>query len=140
MLTTQTKANVSFVIETLYAVASQPERWDQIVDALDGATAEAEPGVEQAARLARLAHRPEAAAAKAGVILIGPSGGAIAANADGEAVFHQRLGLIQAQGLKFFNPANHEALTQARRRLRESGVAQVIVKFAQAHDEAPHFA
>lgn len=141
MLTSQTKANVSLVIEALYAVASQPERWDQVVDALDGAPAEAAPEDEQAAGLVRLAaeHSDGQGFAGAGVILIGPGGGAVAANPAGEAVFQQRLGLIEAQGLKFFNPANHEALTQARSRLR-SGSAQVIVKFAQTHDEAPHFA
>lgn len=142
MLTSQTKANVSLVIETLYAVAGQPDLWDQIVDALDGAPADMSPEAEDAARIARVAaERTDAAGpGQAGVILIGPNGGAIACNAAGEAVFHQRLGLIEAQGLKFFNPANHEALSAARRRLRESQSRQVIVKFAQSHEETPHFA
>jgi len=142
----QSKANISLVVEALYAVAAEPDRWEQLVEALGGASADgaeqAQVQVEGAARIADLV--PEradpAAAAQTGVVLIGPSGGAIAWSAGGAAAFQQRLGRVEARGLRFFNPANHEALDAARRRLRETAGRQVIVKFTQADDEAPHFA
>lgn len=138
-LTPKAKANVSTVIETMYAIAAEPDRWEQIVQALDVDASEAPPEAQGAARLAVLA-ADRAEPASVGVVLINASGGASAWNAAGEAVFHQRLGVIEAQGLRFFNPANHEALDQARHRLRGTQGRQVIVKFAQANDEAPHFA
>ncbi|MFD3262781.1 alpha/beta fold hydrolase [Phenylobacterium ferrooxidans] len=138
-LTPKAKANVSMVIETMYAIAAEPDKWEQIVQALDVEASDAPPEAEGAARLAVLAgDRGEAA--QVGVVLINAAGGASAWNAAGEAVFHQRLGVIEAQGLRFFNPANHEALDQARHRLRGTQGRQVIVKFSQADDEAPHFA
>lgn len=140
-LNSKAKANVSLLIETMYAVAAQPDRWDQIIDALDGAPADAPHQEAEAMRVARLAvDRPEPAPGQVGVVLIGAGGGVAAWNAAGEAVFHQRLGTIEAHGLTFFNPSNHEALDQARARLRGAPGRQVIVKFAQAADEAPHFA
>jgi pimeloyl-ACP methyl ester carboxylesterase/DNA-binding CsgD family transcriptional regulator len=140
-LNSKSKANVSLVIETMYAVAAHPDRWDQIIDALDGAPADGPSRTEDAARLARLAiDRPEAAPGQVGVVLIGVGGGVAAWNAAGEAVFHLRLGTVEAHGLTFFNPSNHEAFDQARARLRGAPGRQVIVKFAQAADEAPHFA
>jgi pimeloyl-ACP methyl ester carboxylesterase/DNA-binding CsgD family transcriptional regulator len=140
-LNSKAKANVALVIETMYAVAAHPERWDQIVDALDGAPVEAPHQQADAARLARLAvDRPEPAPGQVGVVLIAAGGGVVAWNGAGEAVFHQRLGAIEAHGLAFFNPSNHEAFDQARARLRGAPGRQVIVKFAQAADEAPHFA
>jgi pimeloyl-ACP methyl ester carboxylesterase/DNA-binding CsgD family transcriptional regulator len=135
------KANVALVIETMYAVAAHPERWDQIIDALDGAPADAPQQALDAARLTRLAAgRPEPAVGQVGVVTISAGGGVVAWNAAGEAVFHQRLGAIEAHGVSFFNPSNHEAFDQARARLRGAPGRQVIVKFAQAADEAPHFA
>lgn len=142
--TPQGKANVSLVVEALYAVAAEPDRWDQLVDALGGASVDSAEQAQIQAEAAAVGLVPErahpAAAAQAGVVLIGPGGGAIAWNAGGAAAFQQRLGLVEAHGLRFFSPANHEALDVARRRLRETAGRQVIVKFTQADDEAPHFA
>lgn len=140
-LNSKAKANVALVIETMYAVAANPDRWDQIIDALDGAPADAPHQELDAARMARLAiDRPEPAAGQVGVVIISAAGGVAAWNSAGEAVFHQRLGAIEARGVAFFNPSNHEAFAQARDRLRGAPGRQVIVKFAQAADEAPHFA
>lgn len=140
-LNSKAKANVSLVIETMYAVAAHPDRWDQIIDALDGASADAPHQELDAARLVRLAvDRPEPVVGQVGVVMISAGGGVVAWNGAGEAVFHQRLGAIEAQGVTFFNPSNHEAFDQARARLRGAPGRQVIVKFSQAADEAPHFA
>ncbi len=136
----QSKANISLVVEALYAVAAEPDRWDQLVEALGGASADSAAQAQAAVRIAGLASAEPAAATQAGVVLIGAGGGAIAWNAGGAAAFQQRLGMVEARGLRFFNPANHEALDAARRRLRETAGRQVIVKFTQSEDEAPHFA
>nr|QQZ50235.1 hypothetical protein JKL49_00325 [Phenylobacterium glaciei] len=64
----------------------------------------------------------------------------MACNPAGESLFQHRLGRIEARGLSFLNPSNHEALTQARKRLRETRGRQVIVKFLDESDEGPHFA
>lgn len=138
-LTPNAKADVSTVIEAIYAIAAEPDRWEQIVQALDAFPADAPPEALSAARLVVLAaERGEAT--QVGVVLINAAGGVSAWNAAGEAAFHQRLGVIESHGLRFFNPANHEALEQARQRLRGTQGRQVIVKFTQADDDAPHFA
>lgn len=134
------RASVSLVIETLYAVAADPERWEQMVEALGLAPEEGDERLaEEGARLVRAARNP-ASQTRVGVIVVGASGGATAANPAGEAVFARRLGAIESRGLKFLNASNHEALAQARRRLKETAGRQVIVKFLQADDEGPHFA
>ncbi len=131
----QAKANVALVIEAVYAVAAHPDRWDQLIDAMagDGAAAATMLSADAAGRAAP-------PPGQMGVVRIGARGGVAAWNAAGEAVFHQRLGVIEAGGLTFFNPSNHEALDQARSRLRAAAGGQVIVKFTQAADEAPHLA
>ena len=132
----QAKANVALVIEAVYALAAYPDRWDQLIDAMAGDGAPPATTLPPAEGAARAPSPP----GQMGVVLIGPRGGVAAWNAAGEAVFHQRLGVIEAGGMTFFNPSNHEALDQARARLRAASGGQVIVKFTQAADEAPHFA
>jgi DNA-binding CsgD family transcriptional regulator/pimeloyl-ACP methyl ester carboxylesterase len=135
------KASVSLVIETLYAVAADPERWEQMVEALGGASGEADPpAAEEGMRHVRAVGLAPAQQASVGVIVVGMGGGVVAANPAGRAVFARRLGAIDARGLKFLDASNHEALSQARRRLKETSGRQVIVKFIQAEDEGPHFA
>jgi pimeloyl-ACP methyl ester carboxylesterase/DNA-binding CsgD family transcriptional regulator len=130
------KASVSLVIETLYAAAADPERWDQMVEALGGAPDATEEGVRPGRALALA----PASRTSVGVIVVGAGGGAVAANPAAEAVFARRLGVIEARGLKFLDASDHEALSQARRRLKATSGRQVIVKFLQAEDEGPYFA
>ena len=120
----RTRANATLVLETLFGVAAHPERWEQIIDALGG---------EAPAAPVRRDNGP-------GVVLFGARGGLAGWNAAGEAFFLQRLGAIEAGGLTFFNPDNHEALDMARRRLRDARGRQIIVKFVEAADETPRFA
>jgi pimeloyl-ACP methyl ester carboxylesterase/DNA-binding CsgD family transcriptional regulator len=126
----------------MYAVAANPDRWDEVIDALGEAPSTPEPAEAAAvAELVRTAAMPQdAAGQQVGVVMLSPSGAVSCANAAGEAVFQQRLGHLEAQGLRFFDPSNHEALAQARARLRDARTGQVIVKFTQAEDEGPHFA
>lgn len=132
------KTQAALALETIYAIAAQPDRWDQIVDLLAEPVAE-DPAVAALANLGGPRTLSPGGGA-VGVLLVGPGGGACAWNAAGEAVFHQRLGVIAARGLSFFNPSNHEALTRARTQLRRALSRQVIVKFVQAADETPQFA
>lgn len=134
------KADITHLIETFYAVAARPDRWEELIDAVDGA-ADASP--EATAILSRLPGLEDAgisAQPELGVILLSAAGAVVGANLAGEMVFRDRLGVIESRGLKFFNPANHEALTDARRRLADPQARQVIVKFVQARDDDPHFA
>jgi len=132
------KSQAALALETIYAIAAQPDRWDQIVDLLAEPVAE-DPAVSGLAGLVSVSPLAPGGGA-VGVLLVGAGGGACAWNAAGEAVFHQRLGVIAARGLSFFNPSNHEALTRARAQLRSVPSHQVIVKFVQAADETPQFA
>src|SRR5690349_21318308 len=103
------KASISLVIETLYAVAGDPDRWEQVIDALDVPPEHADPrAADEGVRMVRAA-AVRGDQGRVGVIVIGTGGGATAANAAGEAVFSKRLGVIESRGLKFLNPVNHEA-------------------------------
>lgn len=141
MSAAQSKANVFLVIETMYAIAADPERWEEVILALDVPAQDEETpaGVQGAASLARAA-ASGGDRADVGVIVVSGAGGAVACNPAGESLFQHRLGRIEARGLSFLNPSNHEALTQARKRLRETHGRQVIVKFLDEQDEGPHFA
>lgn len=140
-LAARARADVSVVIETMYAIAANPDRWEEVIDAL-GEAVDGPGDRAAAAGLVRAAAQPDrgAASPQVGVVLISAAGGVVSANAAGEAVVARRLGVLEAQGLRFFDPSNHEALTQARRRLCDTATGQVIVKFTQAEDEGPHFA
>lgn len=134
------KADAAQLIETIYAVAARPERWEEIIAAV-GAAPPGGPAAEAAlAGLKDLEEVPQGGKATLGVILLSPTGGVVGWNSAGEALFRDRLGVVESRGLRFFNPSNHEALAHARARLAESSASQVIVKFVQADDDDPHFA
>ncbi|CAN5748833.1 hypothetical protein BH11PSE1_BH11PSE1_06600 [soil metagenome] len=141
MSAAQSKANVSLVIETMYAIAADPERWEEVIEALDvpAQDDEAPQGAEGVTGLARAA-AVGGDRTDVGLIVVSGAGGAVACNPAGESLFQHRLGRIEARGLSFLNPSNHEALTQARKRLRDTRGRQVIVKFLDEEDEGPHFA
>lgn len=134
------KADAAQLIETIYAVAARPERWEEIIAAV-GAAPLAGPEADAAlANLRGLEDAPAGGKPDLGVILLSPTGGVVGWNGAGEAVFRDRLGVVESRGLRFFNPSNHEALAHARDRLADSRASQVIVKFVQAEDDDPHFA
>jgi DNA-binding CsgD family transcriptional regulator len=129
----QDKSGVSTVIEALYAVAADPDQWEQVVEALAGSESgqAAEPGV-----------RPAGAASggeQVGVLVVGAGGGVLACDLAGRGAFERRLGTLEARGLRFADPANHEALDLARRRLGGAASGQVIVKFVDAENDGPFF-
>ena len=130
----QDKSGVSTVIEALYAVAADPDRWEQVVEALAGP----EPGeaAETGVRTAVAAGGGE----QVGVLVVGAGGGAVACDLAGRGAFERRLGTFEARGLRFADPANHEALDLARRRLAGATSGQVIVKFVDAENDGPFFA
>lgn len=134
------KAEAARLIETIYAVAARPERWEEIIAAV-GSAPTGGPAAEAAlASLRDLEESQEASKPSLGVILLSPSGGVVGWNSAGESLFRERLGVVESRGLRFFNPSNHEALAHARARLADSADRQVIVKFVQADDDDPHFA
>jgi len=134
------KADAAQLIETIYAVAARPERWEEIIAAV-GAAPEAVPEAHSAlVNFRSLEDAALGAKPALGVILLSPSGGVVGWTGSGEALFRDRLGVVESRGLRFFNPSNHEALAHARARLAESQASQVIVKFVQADDDDPHFA
>lgn len=125
----------------MYAIAANPDRWEEVIDALGEAPPAPDSVDDVAAGLVRAAANPASAVGpQVGLVVLSPAGAVLGCNSAGEALFQRRLGHIEAHGLRFFEPSNHEALDQARRRLRDSASRQVIVKFAQADDEGPHFA
>ncbi len=123
----------------MYAVAANPDRWDEIIDALDDAPAEAGASADALARIAQTAARP-AGGTRVGVMLIGADGAVGACNPAAEAVYEQRLAAHEVNGRRVLDPTNSEAVVQARRKLIDGGGRQVIVKFVQADDEGPQFA
>ena len=134
------KADAAQLIETIYAVAARPERWEEIIAAV-GAAPEAAPETGSVLVSFRsLEDGALGAKASLGVILLSPAGGVVGWNGPGAALFRDRLGVVESRGLRFFNPSNHEALAHARARLAESQASQVIVKLVQADDDDPHFA
>lgn len=134
------KADAAQLIETIYAVAARPERWEEIITAV-GAAPPAGPEADAAlANLRGLEEAPLGSKPALGVILLSPTGEVVGWNSAGEALFRDRLGVVESRGMRFFNPSNHEALAHARARLAEARANQVIVKFVQAEDDDPHFA
>lgn len=137
---TAPKADAAQLIETIYAVAARPERWEEIIAAV-GAAPEDVPETDAAlANLRGLEDVSGGAKPSLGVILLSPTGGVVGWNSAGESLFRDRLGVVESRGMRFFNPSNHEALAHARARLLESRASQVIVKFVQTDDDDPHFA
>lgn len=134
------KADAAQLIETIYAVAARPERWEEIIAAV-GAAPRAAPEADAAlANLQALEDDAPGAKPSLGIILLSATGGVVGWNTAGEQLFRERLGVVESRGMRFFNPSNHEALAHARSRLVDSRASQVIVKFVQADDDDPHFA
>ncbi|MBS0335008.1 MAG: alpha/beta fold hydrolase [Proteobacteria bacterium] len=112
----------------LFAWARQPERWRELLDAAEaGALDPPEPSDPDADN-------------EIGVAFIGRDGAVAAANESGWRTCERRLGLVTSRGQRFFTPANHEAVVQARRTLGASEESQVIVKLTAEEAAAAVFA
>ena len=102
---TAPKADAAQLIETIYAVAARPERWEEIIAAV-GAAPEAVPEAHSAlVNFRSLEDAALAAKPSLGVILLSPSGGVVGWNGSGEALFRDRLGVVESRGMRFFNPS-----------------------------------
>lgn len=123
------------LIETLHTVAADPALWESLVTALADAPADA----PSEADMDGLEDAPVGPPA-VGLLLLAADGAVVGWNAAGKSLLRGKLGADDAAGRPLFSPANHEALVEARRRLGETGAAQVIVRLVQAEDEDPRFA
>ena len=87
----QDKSGVSTVIEALYAVAADPDRWEQVVEALAGP----EPGeaAETGVRTAVAAGGGE----QVGVLVVGAGGGAVACDLAGRGAFVLKAELAKGE-------------------------------------------
>jgi hypothetical protein len=147
------RANASLVIEAMYRVAGDPERWEQLIHALSPEEdAQDIPATdvrnlalsEDIARLVRVpGEGPQSLRAgrnDIGWAMLSARERVTAANAAAHAVMIRGLGVL-TPGLvpRFDDPANAEALTQALDRVRSHG-AQAIVKFDRSGDDGPCFA
>lgn len=146
-------ANASLVIEAMYRVASDPERWEQLIHALspDDETREVPAAdirdLAVSEDIARLVRAPgegpqtlRASRTDIGWAILSTRERVTAANAAAHAVMIRGLGVL-TPGMppRFDDPANAEALTQALDRVRAQG-SQAIVKFDRSSDEGPCFA
>ncbi len=147
------RANASLVIEAMYRVAGDPERWEQLIhalspdDDLEDLPASDVRDLAISEDIARLVRAPgEGPEARSqgrtdiGWAILSARGRVSAANAAAHAVMIRGLGLL-TPGLppRFDDPANSEALAQAVDRVRASA-NQAIVKFDRADEDGPCFA
>lgn len=141
--------DVDLIVEAMYRVAADPERWVELIDALDG-----QPAYDDAPKAARrgLAHSQEVARLVSartppepppsvqgfGWLLLSASGRVVAVNAQARAVLGEHLDAIDPGArLEFGDPDNLEALELALRAARAGG-DQVVLKLerkgADRHD------
>lgn len=147
------RATASLVIEAMYRVAGDPERWEELIHALSpdddledipAADVRDLAASEDIARLVRAPGEGPGATTQGrtdiGWALLSTRGRVSAANTAAHAVMVRGLGLM-TPGLppRFDDPANAEALTQALDRVRSSG-QQSIVKFDRGGEDGPCFA
>lgn len=76
----------------------------------------------------------------AAVLVFDGAGRVLGGNTAGRRQFCDLLGWVEAERICFAEPANACALDDARRRLVQAGLGEVIVKFELAASGAAHFA
>ncbi|HEX2561208.1 alpha/beta fold hydrolase [Phenylobacterium sp.] len=139
------------LVETLYQVAADPECWEQLIEALEGAADE--PPAPVAAELGRIhglaqmvrrqgegpAQRGEARP-EMGWLLLSPRRTVLACNPAARAALEPDLAQVRAGAhIGFVDPANAEALEAALADARRSG-RQTILRLEREAGSAPAFA
>lgn len=146
-------ADFALVIEAMYQVAADPDRWEQLIEALgeaparDEASAAAVRGLANSEQIARLVSRTDEAQPQS---IAGPSMGWVvlssrrkvaAANDAAHAIMATGLGdLKTGEEPRFSDPSNNEALIHALRQARAPGAAQTILKLEREGEDGPCFA
>ena len=147
------EADFALVIEAMYQLAADPDRWEQLIEALgeaparDVAPASAVRGLANSEQIARLVSRTDEASSQA---VAGPSMGWVvlssrrkvtAANDAAHAIMATGLGELKTGAEpRFSDPSNDEALTQALRQARAPGAVQTILKLEREGEDGPCFA
>jgi pimeloyl-ACP methyl ester carboxylesterase/DNA-binding CsgD family transcriptional regulator len=148
------EANITLVIEAMYQVAADPERWGQVIDAL-AETPASEVAPTSAAR--GLAHSQEIAALVGGqasrstepVSRLAPLGWVLlterrrvcGSNPAGRAALESCLGTLKVGDLIQFNdPDNDEALSRALDQAHRTSSRQIAFKLDRDGDHGPCFA
>ncbi|WP_304168981.1 alpha/beta fold hydrolase [Phenylobacterium aquaticum] len=141
---------IALVIEAMYQIAADPDRWDQLVEALG----EAEPtddipqaarmGLAQSREIARLVGRADEAVAtkvEPAWLVLSRRRKVIAAGPTAAAVLEAGLGrLVLGEAVAFEDPANGWALDQAMDRVRQQPEGQTILRLERDDERGPCFA
>jgi pimeloyl-ACP methyl ester carboxylesterase/DNA-binding CsgD family transcriptional regulator len=145
-------ADFALVIEAMYQVAADPDRWEQLIAALgeaparDEAPAAAVRGLANSEQIARLVSRADEGVAKPsgpsmGWVVLSSRRRVAAANAAAHAIMATGLGELKT-GVepRFSDASNDEALAQALRQAQAPGAVQTILKLERDGDDGPCFA
>jgi pimeloyl-ACP methyl ester carboxylesterase/DNA-binding CsgD family transcriptional regulator len=146
-------ADFALVVEAMYQVAADPDRWEQLIDALgeaparDEAPASAVRGLANSEQIARLVRRADegqtqaAARPDMGWVVLSSRGRVAAANDAAHAIMAAGLGGLKIGAEpRFTDPSNDEALAHALRQARAPGAVQTILKLERDGEEGPCFA
>jgi pimeloyl-ACP methyl ester carboxylesterase/DNA-binding CsgD family transcriptional regulator len=146
-------ADFALVIEAMYQVAADPDRWEQLIEALgeaparDEAPASAVRGLANSEQIARLVSRadegqPQAASGPTmGWVVLSSRRKVAAANDAAHAIMATGLGELKTGAEpRFRDPSNDEALTHALRQARAPGAVQTILKLERDGEDGPCFA
>lgn len=143
--------DTDLIVEAMYQVAADPDRWTQVIDALDDqapsedAPADARRGLAHSQEIARLVTartppQPTASSQGFGWVALSASAKVVAANLQARNILAEGLGEAVVGGLlNFDNPDNSEALELALRQARARG-AQVAMKLERDEESGPLFA
>ncbi len=148
-------ADINLVIEAMYQVAADPERWDQLVDALgevpgvDETPTTAVRGLAHSQEIARMLGRsrdgqaaPTTPPTALGWVVLNAAGKITAANPPAHAVMMTSgLGQLRiGSAIAFDDPNNDEALARALMQSRGSHQSHAILKLERQGDLGPCFA
>jgi pimeloyl-ACP methyl ester carboxylesterase/DNA-binding CsgD family transcriptional regulator len=144
------EGDARLLVETLYALAAQPESWEQLISALElphSATdlpeevaAELE-GIHKVTALARRQGEgpPEGQAKDVGLVLLSPSAVVLACCALARGVLEPHLASVAVgTRLQLHHPDNHEALQRALVEAKRSG-QHAILRLERPKAGAPVF-
>lgn len=139
--------SIALVIEAMHQIAADPDRWDQLIEALAGAEPmdEAPPavraGLVQSQEIARLVGRADRLPETPAWLVLAGRRKVLQASPGARAIVESGLGLIQADGtLVFGEPENSYALDRALARSRAQPDSQAIVRLERDEALGPCFA
>ncbi len=148
------EADITLVIEAMYQVAAEPERWEQLVEVLGDVPESAEipagaaRGLAHSQEVARMLGRskdgqaaPATPPSALGWVLLGKGRKVVAANGPAHAMMlNSGLGELRTDAqIGFHNPANEEALIGALESAKHKGSSHTILKLERDIETGPCF-